>query len=130
MTEWDENEIVELSVPARPAFVSVLRTVTATLAARRDFTIDEIDDLRLAVDEAGALLLPHASPGTTLTATFSGETNTLRASLAVEVGDEPIEWDDNGFGWTVLTALTDRFTTELTDRRLSVTLSKSRRDRG
>lgn len=53
-------ETVELTVPASASYVSVLRTVTASLAARRDFTIDEIDDLRIAVDEASALLLPHA----------------------------------------------------------------------
>ena len=33
------------------------------MAARRDFTLEEIDDLRLAVDEASALLLPHARDG-------------------------------------------------------------------
>ena len=53
-------------MPADPAYISVLRTVTASLAARRDFTIDEIDDLRIAVDEASALLLPHATAGAAL----------------------------------------------------------------
>ncbi len=33
---------VELTVPADPAYVSVLRIVTASLAARRDFTRDEL----------------------------------------------------------------------------------------
>ena len=59
----DATDTVELTVPADPAYLSVLRTVIASLAAQRDFTLDEIDDLRIAVDEAGALLLPHAAPG-------------------------------------------------------------------
>lgn len=48
---------VELSVPADPAYLAVLRTATAGLAARADMTLDEIEDLRIAVDEACALVL-------------------------------------------------------------------------
>jgi len=50
-------DVVELEVPADPAYLSVLRTATAGLAARLDLTIDEIEDLRIAVDEACALVL-------------------------------------------------------------------------
>ncbi len=53
---------VELRLPADSAYVSVLRTTTAGLAARLDFTIDDIEDLRIAVGEACALVLPEADP--------------------------------------------------------------------
>ncbi|WP_219635580.1 hypothetical protein [Nocardioides ungokensis] len=43
---------MELKVPADSAYVSVLRTTTAGLAARLDFPIDDIEDLRIAVGEA------------------------------------------------------------------------------
>ena len=46
---------VELRLPADGAYVSVLRTLTAALAARLDFTIDDIEDLRIAVSEAAAM---------------------------------------------------------------------------
>ena len=42
---------------ARDAYLSVLRDATAGLAARLDFTLDEIEDLRIAIDEACAMLL-------------------------------------------------------------------------
>ena len=48
---------VKVVVPARADYVRVLRAVTASLAARLDFTYDRIDDLRLAVSEACATLL-------------------------------------------------------------------------
>ena len=48
-------------MPADVAYVSTLRLTAASLAARCDLTIDDIEDLRLAVDEACALLLPHAA---------------------------------------------------------------------
>src|SRR6478735_3271011 len=55
------SDTVDLRVPADPAYLAVLRTATAGLAARLDLTLDEIEDLRIAVDEACALLLEHTS---------------------------------------------------------------------
>ena len=49
-----ERADVELRLPADGAYVSVLRTTTAGLAARLDFPIDDIEDLRIAVGEACA----------------------------------------------------------------------------
>jgi serine/threonine-protein kinase RsbW len=45
------QDFVEVRLPAAGAYLSVLRTATAGLAARLDFTLDEIEDLRIAVDE-------------------------------------------------------------------------------
>ena len=57
--------------------MSTLRLTTASLAARCDLTVDDIEDLRLAVDEACALLLPHAgsrlAPSTPRSASSDGE---------------------------------------------------------
>jgi serine/threonine-protein kinase RsbW len=126
------TDTVELTVPADPAYLSVLRTVIASLAAQRDFTLDEIDDLRIAVDEAGALLLPHAGPGSRLSAVFGGSATTVAVEVAVttphgEVGHP----DRSSFAWLVLTALTDSVVPDESGQRLSLVLSKARgtRDR-
>jgi serine/threonine-protein kinase RsbW len=52
----------ELRLPAETAYVSVLRMTTAGIAARLDFTLDDIEDLRIAVGEACALVLDGADP--------------------------------------------------------------------
>ena len=123
----DATDIVELTVPADPAYLSVLRTVIASLAASRDFTLDEIDDLRIAVDEAGALLLPHASPGSQLSAVFGGEATSLRAEVSVPVpAGGAAQPDRSGFAWLVLAALTDSVALTESGQRLSLTLSKAR----
>ena len=57
---------VELRLPADSAYASVLRTTTAGLAARLDFTIDDIEDLRIAVGEANAMVLEQADAGSDL----------------------------------------------------------------
>lgn len=43
-------------VPATPSYLQVLRLVAAGLASRLAFTIDEIEDLKIAVDELSAYL--------------------------------------------------------------------------
>lgn len=48
---------VEVTIPARPEFVSVARLAAATVAARQGFTYDEIEDVKLAVGEACASLI-------------------------------------------------------------------------
>lgn len=61
---------VVLVVPADAAYLALLRTVTAGLAARLDLDLDEIEGLRIAVDEAGTLLLLGAGQGDRLRAEF------------------------------------------------------------
>nr|WP_278256361.1 hypothetical protein [Nocardioides convexus] len=59
-----------LRLPADGAYASVLRTLTAGLAARLDFTLDDIEDLRIAVSEAAAMVLDEADEGTVLDCRF------------------------------------------------------------
>jgi len=98
------DDVVELRLPAASAYLSVLRTATAGLAARLDFTLDEIEDLRIAVDEACALLISDAVEGAELTCLFSLSPDALSVSVEVpsRTGRPPRR---NTFAWTVLTAL-------------------------
>ncbi|TMR18054.1 anti-sigma factor [Nonomuraea turkmeniaca] len=100
------RDVVSIRLPAASAYLSVLRTATAGLAARLDFTLDEIEDLRIAVDEACAMLLSEAVPGTDLTAEFelTGHEMQVRVEVAT-VGSSAPKRDD--FAWMVLTALAD-----------------------
>ena len=100
------RDVVSVRLPAVSAYLSVLRTATAGLAARLDFTLDQIEDLRIAVDEACAMILRHAVPGTDLRAEFelSGEEMTVRVEVTTLGAVSP---DREGFAWMVLTALAD-----------------------
>lgn len=130
---------VELTIPADAAYVAVLRTVTATLAARRDFTIEEIDDLRIAVDEASSLLLPQGGPDSQLTASFDGGSDSLSVrvsiSAAVAVGESGTETgeqahvDETSFAWMVLAAVADDVRTERVGDQVAVVLAKTRSSR-
>jgi serine/threonine-protein kinase RsbW len=123
----DARAVVELRVPAESAYVAVLRSVTAGLAARCDLTLDEIEDLRIAVDEACALLLPLAVPGTSLDADFALATGELvvTASLAARPGSQ---LNRDGFGWTVLAALASAVEIGGEQDNVSIVLTKRRED--
>ncbi|HEX5494889.1 MAG TPA: anti-sigma regulatory factor [Mycobacteriales bacterium] len=105
------DDTVELRIPASGAYLSILRTATAGLAARLDFTLDEIDDLRIAVDEASALLLGDVAPGSNLTCLYTllPDVLVIRVSAATEGGRLPRQ---HTFAWTVLTALAGEVETE------------------
>jgi serine/threonine-protein kinase RsbW len=120
------DDVVELRLPADGAYLSVLRTATAGLAARLDFTLDEIEDLRIAVDEACALLLPDAVPGAEMTCAFSLARESLSVTVTVpsRTGRVPRR---NTFAWTVLTALAGDVDASVgEDGTVSVTLLKHR----
>jgi serine/threonine-protein kinase RsbW len=96
---------VSLRVPADGAYVSVLRTMTAGLAARLDFTVDDIEDLRIAVGEACALVLPEAVADADLVADFRLTPGVLAISVSVPTGG-PRTADPDSFAWQVLSTLT------------------------
>jgi serine/threonine-protein kinase RsbW len=97
------TDAVDLRVPADPAYLSVVRTATAGLATRLKLTLDEIEDLRIAVDEACSLLLGgRAHPGRTLNAAFTVGNGTISVIIAGPVEELPA---GASFSWTVLRAL-------------------------
>ena len=120
------DDVVELRLPADGAYLSVLRTATAGLAARLDFTLDEIEDLRIAVDEACALLLPDAVRAAELTCVFSLAAETLSVTVSVPSRSGRVP-QRNTFAWTVLTALAGEVDATVDSAGIvSVTLLKHR----
>ncbi|WP_028642483.1 anti-sigma factor [Nocardioides sp. URHA0020] len=113
---------VELRVPADRAYASVLRTTTAGLAARLDFPIDDIEDLRIAVGEACAMVLEETERDTDLVCSFYQQPGELTVSVTGTV-DGGIEPDYDSFGWQVLTTLATSADAAATDTDFTITLS-------
>jgi serine/threonine-protein kinase RsbW len=124
------GDVVVIKLPAAGAYLSVLRTATAGLAARLDFTLDEIEDLRIAVDEACAMLLAQALPGADLECTFSLDDKSIRVAVSVLTVDGQQPSRDT-FAWTVLSALAGEVdSTAGVDNRVTITLLKRRSGNG
>jgi serine/threonine-protein kinase RsbW len=113
------HDVVELDVPAEPAYLAVLRTATAGLAARLNLSLDEIEDLRIAVDEAGTLLLDDPSGPIRRAARDGGAPAMLRASFSTAPhgldiliqGPATTLPDRTNYAWAVLQALAGAVTT-------------------
>src|SRR3954471_21982052 len=113
---------VLITVPADGGYLGVLRTATAGLAARLHFALDEIEDLRIAVDEACAMLLAIATRGAELECRFA----VTHDALAVEVTVTTVRGArlpaETSFAWKVLTALTTSAAAEASGRRATIRL--------
>jgi serine/threonine-protein kinase RsbW len=122
----ESKDRVTVCMPAEGAYLSVLRTATAGLAARLDFTLDEIEDLRIAVDEACAMLLPQAIPGTNLECAFDLGTEQMTITVSVVAAHPRIPARDT-FAWTVLSALAGTVDSRLgPDDQVAIVLRKHR----
>ena len=122
----ETTDRVKVCMPAEGAYLSVLRTATAGLAARLDFTLDEIEDLRIAVDEACAMLLPQAIPGTNLECDFDLGAEEMTITVSV-VAAQPRMPSRDTFAWTVLSALAGTVDSRLgPDDQVAIVLRKRR----
>ncbi|MDD7965543.1 ATP-binding protein [Actinomycetospora lemnae] len=97
---------VEVRVLPVPEALVTVRTVAGDLAARAEFTLDVVDDLRLAVDEACTCLAALARPDTKLTVTFAVEDERIVMTASVSTTG-PTTLPTDTFAWRVLTVLAD-----------------------
>ena len=121
-----DDDVVLLAVPASGAYLGVLRTATAGLAARLQFTLDEIEDLRIAVDEACAILLAIAPAQTDVTSEFAVTDQALSIEVSVLVADRAALPSGNSFSWQVLTALAGEVSAHSDGGRAAIRLTKRR----
>lgn len=97
-----------MTIPGQPTHLRVLRTTLAAVAAGLGMTIDQVEDVRLAVEEAAAQVL-DAAP-THITVVVRDASSPLcvefRATTSADIGVAP-----DSFGHMILTALTHRVDT-------------------
>lgn len=77
------TESIRLTVPATSAAVRITRAGAAALATRAGFTYREVEQLRLAVGEAAALLAPEPEGEGLLAVTYDIVEDGLRVDLRV-----------------------------------------------
>ena len=79
------------------------------------------------MDEACALLLPHALPGSAMHARFDLATGRLAVTTTVESPDASAASPDrSGFAWSVLSALASEVEVVGDGGHLSITVTKRR----
>lgn len=112
---------MEIEVPASSAYLTVLRTAADGLAARLDYTLDDIDDLRIVVDEACGSLLEQADPTTVLICSFALVEGAVEVTARVTCS-RPVEPARDTISWTVLEALAASVAVHVGPHEVSITL--------
>lgn len=79
MTTADDDAIT-IGVPATTGSLQILRLNAAAVAGMHDLDVDEIDDLKLAVEELAAWLVARPGLGARLTMTIEPSADGIRIS--------------------------------------------------
>jgi serine/threonine-protein kinase RsbW len=95
----DPTDVIELAFPASPDLLVLARLVTGAIASRVGFDVEEIDDLKLAVDELCVSSMGSATRGT-LNLRFTAGDNDIHISSTFAPEMEGVtaveETPDNG----------------------------------
>jgi serine/threonine-protein kinase RsbW len=127
----DTGARVEVRLPAEQAQLFVIRSLVTAVALRQDFDLDEVEDLKLAVDEMCSALVVRACVGELMVCTFDVEPGSVRVEASVGTDTaQPVE--RRTFGWQVLVTIADDVMTWVTPGHTSphvvhVRMSKERR---
>jgi serine/threonine-protein kinase RsbW len=120
-------QTVSLSVPPIPGYLALLRTVVGGCAGREGFTLDQIDDVKMAVDEAAVQLL-RSNAGTGIHVDIELTEQSMIVSVGADVTEGTPIIDDSSFSWTILQALSDTVEVQTDPPRCTVVLTKHRLD--
>jgi stage II sporulation protein AB (anti-sigma F factor) len=72
------NNYLKLEFPSLPQNVALARSIVATFAAQLDFTLAEIEEIRVAISEAVSNCVIHA---------YAGGTGLIILELSIEAGN-------------------------------------------
>jgi serine/threonine-protein kinase RsbW len=120
MTTSDEPIVV--IGPAKAETVALLRSVAASVAARRDMDIAAIEEFRIAVDEAATLLLLGGKASRLEMSLASTPTSGVRVRVRTDVDGSSLNVDRaTSWPWRVIRQLTHEAELSVDDAGAQVT---------
>jgi serine/threonine-protein kinase RsbW len=109
---WQSDTLTHraaLEIPADAAYVQLARLVASGIAGRLDFNIDEIEDLRIGVDECCVALLDCTSPGSSMTLHYSWDTDEVMLQATVPAPPHTGAPEVAGITGQILAAVVDEY---------------------
>lgn len=108
---------IDISLPLRTEHAATLRVVVASLGSDNGLSVDEIDDLKLAVSEVFNVLVDGASDAAPGRATVSYEASDGVIRLRLARGDDATHGDGepivlDALASTILSSVVDHFHVE------------------
>jgi serine/threonine-protein kinase RsbW len=93
MADRDANT-VELLLPSKPEFLLVARLATSGVGLRADLTVDDIEDLKVAVAEACTNVINHA-----FDEDIRLDERTIKVRMTAGKSEMTVEIEDEGEGF-------------------------------
>ncbi|WP_279102241.1 anti-sigma factor [Gordonia bronchialis] len=120
---------VELSVAAQSDRLPIIRAVVESTLYLDDWTVDDVADVKLGVDEICSQLIAVSEAGRRLTVTIRPGRLGMVGQIEGSTGTG-LDLDTAGFGWRVVETVTDTQTLTYVDsggdRRVTVRFAKRR----
>ncbi|MCU1430392.1 MAG: rsbW [Actinomycetia bacterium] len=106
-----EPETVRLTIPAALEFVRIARLTASGVATRIGFDVEEIEDLRVAIDELSSILVEAANGGD-LELVFTSRSDGLAMEGTVAFSGSPGEYAIDDLTKQILAAVVDEYGVE------------------
>ncbi|MBH0780405.1 ATP-binding protein [Nocardia bovistercoris] len=109
-----DTTTVGVRVPARLDQLIMVRALAETISLIADFALDEVTDIRLALDEVATSLVLDAADDTELECRFSYEPGRMRVRVTSVAASDTVS-AEAGFGYHILRTLTESVRIERAD---------------
>jgi hypothetical protein len=102
-----KRDRIEVSVPLRAEFASTLRTLTVSIGADAGFSVDELDDLRLALSEVFSVLADVGSSDSRALVSLTTTPGELFVTIGSDDPNTTFEFDE--LAASILKSVTDGY---------------------
>lgn len=113
------DDRVYLELPIKKEFARLLRLIVSGIAARMDFDLDSVDDLKIAVEEAFLMSMRHKVDGP-IAVTFRPSAGRLEVEFAGNIGPEDKEEPGDDFGNFIMEAVVDELKHDISEGKFGL----------
>jgi serine/threonine-protein kinase RsbW len=106
------SDRIRLTVPARAEFAKTVRMTASALVGRTGMTYDEVDDVRMAAEEAFVYACDHRPDSGQVTLEFGLDTDSIEVKVALSDSLRSADEDSErraGYATFILQSVTDTF---------------------
>jgi hypothetical protein len=112
---------IQLAIPGAPEFLRLARLAAADAGSRVGLSFDQLEDLRIAVDELG-FTITGGEPDCTLVLTFYLDPDAIRVEGTC--ADRAGSFEPTELARTIVAAVVDEYQLEIVDGRRRFVITK------
>ncbi len=105
------SNIIKLSLPLNPAYVSTIRLTSSSISERMNFSISDIEDIKTAISEVATYIIStcKAPECTTFEISFKSESNNLNVDIVIPSSNVDLHEDSDNMALMLIKGCMDEF---------------------